>query len=111
MRDRLEVQSEELATAFRAANPDTQRRVAGQMMERGLAAQHPPLEGPEDPSRWQAVAAELDASENEEDFRRARAAAAAAFLAEGAYEDALYEALHACADPTEAVREALLLFR
>ena len=58
-----------------------------------------------------ALAAELDASENEADFGRARAAAAAAFLAEGACEDALYQALHARADTTDAVREALSLLQ
>jgi hypothetical protein len=50
---------------------------------------------------------ELDASEDEADFRRARATSAALFLRAGAYDDALYEAPHARRDIPEAVSEAV----
>jgi hypothetical protein len=109
MRNRLEVESEGLAAVFRAAGPDTQQRVAAQMVARALGAQQPPLELPDDPAAQQAVAAQLDSSDDEADFRRARAAAAAVWLREAAYEDALYEALHARADMSAAVHEAISL--
>ena len=107
MRDRLEVESVELAAAFRSVNAQTQKRVATQMVERALAAQEPPLEVPGDPAARDALLAELDTSEDEANFRRARAVAAVTFLGQDAYEDALYEALHARANTSDAAPETL----
>jgi hypothetical protein len=106
MRNRLEVESAELAAAFRSADRDEQERVAAQMVERALAAQEPLLEFPADRAMQDALVDELDTSADEADFRRARAAAAARFLRQAAYEDALYEALHARPSTRDAVREA-----
>jgi hypothetical protein len=101
------VESADLAKRFRAVGVADRQRVAEQMVKRALAAQKPPLEAPADEAGLRVLAAELDASEVEADFRRARAAAAAQFLLRAAYEDALYEALHARRSIDEAVREAL----
>ena len=111
MRGRLEVEDAELARSFRAADVRDQEYVAHAMTQRAVAAQDPPLELPADPAQLQAVIAELDASEDESDFRRARAGSAAAHLRGAAYEDALYEALHAHCDIPDAVAEALNLLR
>jgi hypothetical protein len=78
------------------------------MVESALAEQDPPLSPPSDLAGQRELAAHLDGSDNEVDFRRARAAAAVVFFSEAAYEDALYEALHARADIAHAVQEALL---
>jgi hypothetical protein len=101
------VESADLAERFRAVGAAERQRVAEQMVNRALAAQEPPLAAPADEARLRLLAAKLDASEVEGDFRRARAAAAAQFLCRAAYEDALYEALHARRSLDEAVREAL----
>ena len=111
MRDRLAVESEELAAAFRAAALARQERVALKMVESALAAQLPRIELPSDVASQQALLARLDASQDESDFRRARAVAAAALLRQGAYEDALYEAVHASPDQGGAVERALSLIR
>lgn len=101
------MESIDLATRFRAADAADQRRVTEQMVERALTAQDPPLEVPPDEAALRVLVAKLDASEVEADFRRARAGAAVQFLRRAAYEDALYEALHARRDTAEAVGEAL----
>ena len=111
MPTRLEVQDAELARSFRAADVREQEHVADKMTQRAVAAQDRPLELPADAAQLQAVVAELDASEDESDFRRARAASAAAYLRDAAYEDALYEALHAHRDISDAVADALNLLR
>ena len=111
MTQRLEVENAELAAAFRGAASHVRRRLALRMVERALGAQEPPLEVPDDLPGREALAARLDSSDDEADFRRARAAAAAVFLRRGAYEDAFYEALHARADPPAAVQEAIALTR
>jgi hypothetical protein len=107
MRTRLEVESIDLATRFRAADVAGQRRVTEQMVERALAEQDPPLDIPGDEAALRAFITELDASDVEADFRRARAGAAVEFLRQAAYEDALYEALHSRRGVAEAVHEAL----
>jgi hypothetical protein len=111
MRDRLEVENAELARSFRAAEVSEQARVADQMVQRAVAAQDPPLELPADAAQLHALVAELDASEDMSDFPRARAASAAEYLRGAAYEDALYEALHAHHDISNAVADALNLLR
>jgi hypothetical protein len=106
MRDRLEVQDADLASAFHAASADAQQRLAVEMVERALAAQNPPLEFPAHREAQQELFMTLDTSDDDVDFRKARAVAAACFLRDGAYEDALYEALHAHPDVLDAVRAA-----
>ena len=101
------MESADLAKRFRAADAADRQRVADQMVARALAAQDPPLEVPADEASLRTLAAELDSSDVDVDFRRARAAAAVQFLRRAAYEDALYEALHARRGIEEAVREAL----
>jgi hypothetical protein len=105
--DRLEVESLELAGAFRAADARRQERVTKQMVERALLVQEPPLVLAGDRAVLDGLLAELDASGDEADFRRARAVAATVFLREAAHEDALYEALHAHRDIAGAVQVAL----
>jgi hypothetical protein len=107
VRSRLEVESIDVAKRFRAADAADQRRVTEQLIERALAAQDPPLDIPPDEAALRALVAELDASDDEADFRRARAGAAVEYLRRAAYEDALYEALHARHGIAEAVSEAL----
>jgi hypothetical protein len=107
VRDRLELESEELAASFRAVSNDDQKRVAGQMVQRALAELDPPLELPPDDGSLDVLVEGFDTSEDEHDFRRARAAMAARFLRRGAYEDSLYEALHARYSIPHAIGEAL----
>jgi hypothetical protein len=76
------------------------------MVQQAIAEQDPPLELSADSPALDALAEELDASVDERAFRRARAASAEQFLRRGAYEDALYEALHARRLIAEAVQEA-----
>ena len=111
MPDRLEVEDVPLARCFRAADARKQERVANAMTHRAVAMQDPPLELPADAAQLRAVVADVDASGDDRDFRRARAASAAEHLRLSAYEDALYEALHAHADVRVAVAEALSMLR
>jgi hypothetical protein len=107
VRDRLEVQSAELAEGFRALDRAAQQRLAGLMVGRAVAEQVPPLELPSDSAALDALVEELDVLPGDRAFRRARAASAEQFLRRGAYEDALYEALHARRVLGEAIEEAL----
>jgi hypothetical protein len=104
--DRLEVESAELAGRFRALDGAAQQRFASEMVNEAVAEQDPPLELPPDSAALDALIEELDASEDNRDFRRARAASAEQFLRRGAYVDALYEALHARRLISKAVQEA-----
>jgi hypothetical protein len=104
------VESAELAESFRALDGEAQERLACEMVQRAAAEQDPPLELPSDSAALDALVEELDACEDERAFRRARAASAEQFLRRGAYEDALYEALHArrlIPEAVQEVREAL----
>ena len=107
MRDRLEVESPELAARFRSLSTVDQARVAERMLAKALDEIAPPLELPVSMTELDEVVRALDASDDEDDFRRARAATAARFLRAEALEDALYEALHARRAVDAAVDEAL----
>jgi hypothetical protein len=104
--DRLEVECAELAESFRALDAEAQERLACEMVQRAVAEQDPPLELPFDSAALDTLVEELDASEDERAFRRARAASAEQFLRRDSYEDALYEAVHARRLVPAAVQEA-----
>jgi hypothetical protein len=95
VRHRLEVENAELAESFRVLDEAAQERFAREMVQRAVAQQDPPLTLPADAACLDDLVQELDASDDERAFRRARAASAEQFLRRGAYADALYEALHA----------------
>ena len=107
MRDRLEVVSPDLAARFRSLSASDQAGVVARMLAKALDEITPPLELPASESELDAVVQALDASEDEDDFRRARAASSAQFMRAEALEDALYEALHARRAVDAAVDEAL----
>jgi hypothetical protein len=67
----------------------------------------PPLDLPPDDMKLRVVLDTLDASEDETDFRRAKVASAELYLQAGAYNDALYEALHGRQSVSQAVDEAI----
>lgn len=108
MRDRLEVQSPELAARFRSLNEQDQADVAARMLAKALDELVPPLPLPVHEAELDDLVEALDASEDESDFRRARAATAEQAMRARALEDALYEALHARGSVETAVDEALV---
>src|SRR4051794_1025847 len=73
---------------WRRRRPRDNDTAAAALVERALRAQEPPLQLPPDAAAQEALVAELDASGDEADFRRARAAASRHFLHESSYEDA-----------------------
>ena len=81
------------------------------MAQRALAELDPPLELPRDDGTLDVLVDELDASEDDRSFRRARAVTAARFLRRNAFEDALYESIHARSSVLEAVDDALEALR
>jgi hypothetical protein len=107
MSSRLEVQNEQLARAFGTSEPQRQAEVTEHLVAAAVAEQQPPLAVPEDPSAHEALLAELDYSDDMDQWRRARALNATLYFRRAQHAEALYEALHAHRDVLAAESWAL----